>query len=159
MGITQWLPRKNTILMSEQPLFCATCLVLLPQKLLPSDMEQHKILTGMLKVLELNSKELAIAWIEESLTFSSASYNSLIEALSQWAPYTVLGMGKELVNKLFFTTELDETREKLQKLTGLDSIVQTTYHPAELQALPENKKKAYRDLLTLKDYLSVVKET
>jgi uracil-DNA glycosylase len=40
-----------------------------------------------------------------------------------------------------------------QAVTELKFPVQTTYHPAELQQLPDNKKKAYRDLLVLKEQL------
>lgn len=176
MGITQWqvrpatqitlTPCTNTVrLVSNKPLFCARCLVLLPTNPHKNSSEENKVLTGMLQVLELSAEELGIAWLEEPLeatstlsTSENPILSSLLPQIIQWAPYSLLIMGESFLKTLDDNnTVFDEYRLQLQHFCGLDIPLQATYYPSELLTKPENKKKAYRDLLAHKAWLNNIK--
>jgi hypothetical protein len=153
IGINYWLPKQtSSFLRSENPIFCATCLVLLPQKL-SKDSEQYKILTGMLKVLSINAETLCVAWVNEEL--KPEQFPHLKLSLVEWAPYKVLIMGEALSQGLLESNKaIDELRIKDHKFQEIN--LQVTYHPDELQKAPEHKAKAYKDLLRLKEELLMV---
>jgi len=138
MGLKSWLPKNQTILVSKQPIFCAACLVLLPSLLMLNDVETHKIFSGMLKVLEINLKKIAIAGIKDTLNFAEHQ-KILQQEILKWAPKTVLVMGEALA----------------QAVGPLDAAVflQATYDPLFLKDYPQYKKQAYQDLLQLKERL------
>ncbi|HXH55084.1 MAG TPA: hypothetical protein VNK03_05010 [Gammaproteobacteria bacterium] len=157
MGIQQWLLKKKSgsLLVSDNPLFCAACLVLLPEN--PSlNLEQKKILTGMLNVLTLNAEELCIASVKGDLMHDQ---NQIIgQEIAKWSPYSVLIMGENFAQQLLETDRsLDELRLNFQSITGLNVLVQVTYHPEALLQFKELKTKAYRDLLCLRDQISSVR--
>lgn len=143
IGVQQWLPRKHfgpwsgSLLVSDSPLFCAACLVLLPEN--PAkNIEQQKILMGMLNVLNLNADELCIAWLQGPLMRDQE--HMIGHEVAKWSPYSVLIMG-----------------ENLASIKGLNAHVQVTYHPETLLQSKELKSKAYRDLLNLRDQISRVR--
>jgi len=138
MGLKIWLPKDQTVLVSKQPIFCAACLVVLPSLLILHDPEIHKIFSGMLNVLEINLKKIAIVGIRENLNFSE--HKKIIQQeILKWAPKTVLVMGEALA----------------QAIEALDAAIflQATYDPLFLKDFPQHKKKAYQDLLQLKEHL------
>lgn len=160
IGITQWYPKTNeSALISNHPVFCATCLVLLPTDPAQYSLDAQKMLTGMLSVLALNTKNLGIAWIGTDINANN-SYDLVIKALRQWAPQAVLIMGEKFSKDLLAKPlDFEDCRAQFQTFTDLDAIVQVTYHPNELQIMPENKRKAHRDLLNLKAQLSLVRKS
>jgi len=157
MGIQQWLLKKNacSLLVSDNPLFCAACLVLLPGN--PSlNLEHNKILTGMLNVLSLKAEELCIAWVEGVLMRDKTQ--TIGQKIAKWSPYSVLIMGENFAQQLLETDRsLDELRLDFQSITGSNTLVQATYHPEALLHSKELKSKAYRDLLRLRDQISSVR--
>jgi DNA polymerase III psi subunit len=157
MGIQQWLLKKKpgSLLVSDNPLFCAACLVLLPTH--PSlNLEQKKILRGMLNVLTLNAEELCIAWVEGVLMCDQAQ--RVGQEIAKWSPYSVLIMGESFAQQLLETDRsLDELRLDFQSITGSHVLTQVTYHPEALLQSKELKTKAYRDLLRLRDQISSVR--
>ena len=140
MGVTYWLSRENAIksLQSHTPIFNARCLILLPKDPTIQSKEVSVMLQGMLKVLDLRPSELAITWVGSELNLAL-----LPSYIQQWAPATVLVMGKNLAHLLSY----------------LKIPVFLTFHPEELQLQPENKKEAYQDLLALKKQLHDEKNT
>lgn len=157
MGIQQWLLKKKpgSLFVSDNPLFCAACLVLLPTN--PSlNLEQKKILMGMLNVLTLNAEELCIAWVEGILMRDQTQM--IGQEIAQWSPYSVLIMGENFAQQLLETDRsLDELRLDFQSITGSNALIQATYHPEALLHSKELKSKAYRDLLRLRDQISSVR--
>jgi hypothetical protein len=157
MGIQQWLPRNSgrCVLVSDKPIFSAACLVLLPQN--PSlHLEQKKILIGMLNVLALDAEELCITWVHDSVRRDQIY--KIGQEIAKWAPYSVLMMGESLVQQVLETEDaLDELRLIFQRIPGLKSMIQVTYHPEVLLEFKELKSKAYRDLLNLRDHISKVR--
>ena len=157
MGIQQWLRRKRpgSLLVSDNPLFCAACLVLLPAN--PSlNLEQKKILTGMLNVLTLNAEELCIAWVEGILMRNQT--HTVGQEIAKWSPYSVLVIGENFAQQLLETERpLDELRLDFQSIPGSHALTQVTYHPEALLQSKELKSKAYRDLLRLRDQISSVR--
>jgi uracil-DNA glycosylase family 4 len=157
MGIQQWLLKKKpgSLFVSDNPLFCAACLVLLPKN--PSlNLEQKKILTGMLNVLTLNAEELCIAWVEGVLMRDQIQ--RVGQEIAKWSPYSVLIMGENFAQQLLETDRsLDELRLNFQSMAGTNALVQVTYHPEALLQSKALKTKAYRDLLCLKDQISSVR--
>ncbi len=154
MGITIWMPRDpSAVLISDQPILNAALLVLLPQKLHQEQKEQIKILTGMLKVLELGTEEWCVAWVRD-LTEKS-QHTLIVQSINQWSPYHVLVMGEALAQFLLNDSKsLDELRTTPHSIFGLEPLLQVTYHPAQLEKSPENKRKSYQDLLRLKLQIS-----
>lgn len=151
IGVQQWLPRKQfgswhgSLLVSDAPLFCAACLVLLSEN--PAkNIEQQKMLTGMLNVLNLNADELCIAWLQGPLMRDQGYM--IGHEIAKWSPYSVLIMGENLAQQL-----LDTDRS----IKGSNALVQVTYHPETLLQSKELKSKAYRDLLNLRDQISRVR--
>ena len=157
MGIQQWLLKKKSgsLLVSDHPLFCAACLVLLPEN--PSlNLEQKKILTGMLNVLTLNAEELCIAWVEGVLMRDQTQM--IGQEIAKWSPYSVLIMGENFAQQLLATERsLDELRLNFQSIAGSNALIQVTYHPEALLQSKELKSKAYHDLLNLRDQISKVR--
>lgn len=136
IGIPYWLDRAS-VFRCHAPIFNARCLVLLPETINKQTPEEEKILTGMLNVLELQPKEICIAWIQtEDSTILRAE-------LLKWAPESVLIMGEALATSM------------AEVINGLKHamIIQVTHHQKHLLQSPEDKKKAYRDLLSLKQTL------
>lgn len=160
MGVSQWLskaPHSSSFLLSETPLFCAPCLVILPEKIPQAEVEQNKIFIGMLKVLMLSPEELAIVWVRNGLLMNQYPYVGL--EIAKWAPCHILIMGEKLSQNILGTEQtFDQLRIDFQRIVGVEGLVQVTYHPAELQKAPEHKGKAYRDLLRLKEKLLTVRE-
>ncbi len=144
IGVQQWLPKNQatSLLVSDNPLFCAACLVLLPENPAKNS-EAKKILTGMLNVLCLNTEELCIAWVGSSLM--PEKKHKVAQEIAKWSPYSVLILGESLAAELL-ETELSST-----------TLVQVTYHPEVLLQSKELKNKAYRDLLCLRDQISRVR--
>lgn len=159
IGIQQWMPRKQSIasFVSDTPIFCAACLVLLPEN--PALNPEHKkILTGMLNVLTLNAEELCIAWINGVLMDNHIQ--TIGQEISKWSPYSVLLMGESFAQQLLETdSSLDELRSDFRSITGANALVQVTYHPEVLLQSKELKTKAYRDLLKLKVHIASVRST
>lgn len=157
MGIQQWLPRNKpgAFLASDNPIFCAACLVLLPENPILNP-EHQKILTGMLNVLALNAEESCIAWVK------GVSMPDQIKAVGQeiarWSPYSVLIMGENFSQQLLATDRsFDELRLEFQSIAGSKALAQVTYHPETLLQFKELKTKAYRDLLKLRDQILSVR--
>lgn len=145
LGILQWLPRtSDAVLGSDDPVFCATCLVLMPQAPPEKKSEQHKILTGMLKVLQQPADQIGIAWVNDAKIIYPGV---LSKAIAVWAPYSLLILGQQFSEKIV---------QKDPHFLDLDIPVQITYHPEELQTNPHHKKQAYADLLQLKEKLKKV---
>lgn len=144
IGVQQWLPKHHasSLLVSDNPLFCAACLVLLPENPTKNS-EVKKILTGMLSVLCLKADELCIAWVNGSLM--PEKKHMIGQEVAKWSPYSVLILGES------FAAELLDTDSSLK---GSNAWVQVTYHPEVLLASKELKNKAYRDLLCLRDQIS-----
>jgi hypothetical protein len=157
MGIQQWLPKKQSgsLLVSDNPLFCAACLVLLPEN--PTlNLEHKKILTGMLNVLALNAEELCIASVKDVLMHDYIQ--TIGQEIAKWSPYSILVMGGGFAQQLLATERsLDELRLDFQSITGSNALLQVTYHPEVLLQSKELKSKAYRDLLKLRDQISSVR--
>ena len=144
MGIPYWLDRTG-VFGSDMPIFGAKCLVLLPEKINPEALEENKILNGMVNVLGFSRNEVSIAWIQgKNSRGKSESVAILKRELLKWAPESLLIMGEAFSKTI------------LESIGYLDStiVVQVTHHPKHLQNSPEDKKKAYRDLLTLKQVLT-----
>ncbi len=155
MGIQQWLPRNKpgSFLVSDNPLFCAACLVLLPDRSVLLNPEQKKILSGMLNVLALNAEECCIAWLRGS--FRQDQIQMIGQEIVKWSPYSVLVMGEPFAQQLLDTDRsLDELRVDFQSITGANALVQVTNHPEVLLHSKELKSKAYRDLLNLRDQIA-----
>lgn len=153
MGVTYWIPRQSSVITSSNPLLCAACLVLLPEKISNQESEQHKILLGMLKVLDLNAEELCIGWLHNFQGLDP--YFSIGQAIAKWAPYSVLIMGERLAQRLLNAHKpLDELRKNSQSIADLNACVYVTYHPQELEKVPQHKRRAYEDLLNLKARIS-----
>lgn len=147
IGIQQWLSKEQpgSLLISDNPLFCAACLVLLPEN--PTkNIEQQKILTGMLNVLNLNADELCIAWLRGPLMRDQG--HMVGQEIAKWSPYSVLIMGENLAQQLLDTEG---------SIKGLNALVQVTYHPEILLQSKELKNNTYRDLLNLRDQISRVR--
>lgn len=136
IGIPYWLDRAS-VFRSNAPLFGAKCLVLLPETINKQTPEEDKILTGMLNVLGLKTKEICIAWIE------TQDSTILKTELLKWAPESILIMGEALAIRM---------AEAINCLKN-SIIIQVTHHQKHLLQSPEDKKKAYRDLLSLKQML------
>ena len=96
----------------------------------------------MLSVLNIKKHEIAMAWprIPNHFQDESKQTQAMVETLAIWAPHSILIMGKSLACQL---------------LDHINIFTQTTYHPEELEAAPENKVEAYQDLLKFKKYLSM----
>ena len=144
IGIQQWLPKhqSTSLLVSDNPLFCAACLVLLPENPAKNS-EVKKILTGMLNVLCLNAEELCIAWVDGPLM--PEKKHIIGQEVAKWSPYSVLILGESFAAALLDTDS---------SLKGSNAFVQVTYHPEVLLQSKELKNKAYRDLLCLRDQIS-----
>ena len=133
IGITIWMPRNSAqALMVSQPILNAALLVLLPEKL---------------------PQERCIAWVRN---LTEKNQRVLIkQAIHHWSPYHVLVVGETLAQFLLNDSKsLDELRIIPHAILGLESLLHVTYHPAELENSPENKRKAYQDLLRLKLQIS-----
>jgi hypothetical protein len=154
VGLTYWLPKRGTsVLVSDQPIFCAACLVILPTALKYLESDIRHMLNGMLKVLSVSSTMLSIAWIRENINISDSS-TLIQQAIIQWAPRQVLVMGEELAKTILnLDIPFDTVRENNHVMPGSDIPLQVTYHPNALKAFPDNKKKAYQDLLSLKQQI------
>jgi len=151
IGLTYWLPKSGAnVLVSDQPIFCAACLVILPTALKNLETDIRHMLNGMLTVLALPLKLLCIAWLKENTPISDSSV-LIRQAIIQWAPRQVLVMGEELA-KIILDRDIpfDTVRENKQIIPGSAIPLQFTYHPIVLKEFPDNKKKAYQDLLSLK---------
>ncbi len=137
-GIRYWLSRHNeeTLFKSRTPLFCATCLVILPNAPSALSVKEEKMLSGMLEVLSLDHSQLCVAWMGDS----EPTPQALQDELLKWAPQTVLLLGKAHFTPLF-EKKIPET-------------VQLTYHPTELQAEPSRRSQAYQALLSLKKQIA-----
>ncbi len=158
MGITQWLPKAahESLLNTLQPLFCATCLILLPENPERMNDQQYKMFTGMHKVLGLDEAELGVAWLSDPFTLEHPS--SLKNEIAKWAPYTLLIMGKDLANHVLSTNlPIEDLRVRHHAVSEVNTWVQITYHPQELQIATEHKAKAYRDLLDLKEKIALMR--
>jgi len=135
MGISLWENRLLSPWVCAKPLAHPRCLVLLSHSA-----QASKILKGMLSVLGLAQEEIIIAWPKVACSEDPVQTQAMLYSLSVWCPDTVLIMGKELANQLFEYKTV---------------FVQATYHPDELENIPEKKPEAYQDLLKLKQYLSM----
>lgn len=152
MGISIWIEKRTSALMSDSPILGAALLVLLPERLRAVEQEQQKILTGMLKVLELGEAELCVAWLSP---FKEKDREEIGKAINQWAPYRVLVLGESLAQFLLSTSiGLDEIKLSSQPIVGVISPLDFTYHPAELENSLVCKRKAYQDLLRLKSQIA-----
>lgn len=145
IGIPYWRERdtERTALISENPIFCAPCLVILSKPIPRQEETTYKILIGMLKVLELPEDQLCLATLSSNLSLPT-QYPELLVEIQKWAPSTILFLGE------VFGTEGTGDRPDL---CFIDSAF-FTYHPTELQKNPELKRKAFNTLLLLKNFLS-----
>ena len=156
MGFNYWIPRQGALFTSLKPIFSAGCLILLSAPLQSQDHAQHKILAGMLKVLELRLDEYCVASMNAPLL--PESFHKFFNTLKQWAPHSLLIMGEPLAQSLTNSmSPLDSLREETKSLKGFEGPVFLTYHPEELYQNPENKKKAFEDLLNLKAKISLMR--
>ena len=167
--------RKRAQVLSNNPQYSAACLVLLPsfipgiEKPLPivnPTASPAKILTGMLKVLELSAEEYCIAWVNTPNTTSNearieVARENIIDALASFSAFTVLIMGDVLSKHVIGSSyiSLDEERKSFRTIDGLVASVQVTYHPTEILKAPENRSKAYQDLLRLKENIAAKRAT
>ena len=136
MGIPLWVEKRFSPLSSNNPILGAPLLVL----------------TGMLKVLELEEEALCIAWLDP---LKEKEAPIVAKALNRWAPYRVLALGEPLVQFLLKTSKtLDELRLNSHQVEGYESIIEVTYHPVELEKSSECKRKTYQDLLRLKSKIA-----
>lgn len=141
LGLTLWFKRSASFSIKPARVF-ARLGVILPQALKAE--EECKIFQGMCNVLSL---EVSSYWVgyfvglpEENLTVEHLAFE-----LQKWRPYAVLGMGSSL-------------RKAAHEKTLLQNVHFTaTYHPKELIENTSLKKKAYQDLLNLKETLSLIK--
>lgn len=152
MGIPYWLSRQDNYLVSEKPILCAGTLVILSEKPDKNNIEEYKILTGMLKVLELKNDTLCIAWLKQP--FSQVQRSFLFDGINKFSPHSVLVMGENLAQSILGASEEFEVIRNFKDMPTLNIPVQYTYSPKELSINPANKGKAYRDLLSLKETLS-----
>ncbi len=158
MGFSPWLSKAETPLLSIQPVFNASCLVILPEKLQSSDQEANKILNGMLKVLEIDLEKIAVSWVKE-VDFSKDQQN-LQQEIVKWSPKTVLMMGEEAAQAVLSNyAAIDTLREEPHWIPDSKIFLQVTFDPIFLKEFPEHKKKAYQDLLRLRDHLRREKVT
>lgn len=143
IGIQQWYPRKSrhpwyqqqdTVIDIGPAIFRARCMILLPlydkQEL---SIAANKILTGMLTVLKLLAKEIAIAKIYTiKLKLNNTDWQQIFMELNCWQPQFIL--------------QLEKSWQKRD-----DKRIVATYHPEYLVAHKLEKANAYQDLLTLKN--------
>lgn len=154
LGISVWFQKKtNEAILTDSTLLCSHCMVLLPASPKKLSVSEQKVLTGMLGVFEYFSKTQNIAWVNEALPIEE--YPLIGKALARFAPYRILIMG-EAFSKQILRTEIafDELRLTEPHLPELSASIQVTYHPSDLANNPQNKAKAYRDLLALKTRLT-----
>lgn len=135
LGIELWYERGRLI-ETKTPTINARLSVILASPI--DTLEAHKILQGMIRVLELQNHEWWIGWVNPK--FPSFSAFQFWNALHKMRPNAALCLGGSL-NKLPIPPALSP------------SIVTYTYHPEELAENPALKKKSYHDLLTLKQNL------
>jgi hypothetical protein len=155
MGIPIWMLKRSSALMSNRPIWGASLLVLLPEKLPQKEEGQNKILMGMLEVLALRSEELCVAWVDP---VKGSDRIILQGTINQWAPRLVLVMGETLAQFLLkINKSLDTLRMNSHSVLGLDALLEVTYHPAALEKFIEHKRKAYQDLLRLKSKIAELK--
>jgi hypothetical protein len=142
MGILPWIPRTRVhahpILKSAAPLWGAACLVILSDNPPAKGSEADKIFTGMLKVLNLNAEEYCIACLN-----LQDSVQAVCQAVSAWAPHSVLLMGEEL---RYLQSALEGSR-----------VVYSTYHPKEIMLCKTHKQAAYQDLLGLQEQIRLMR--
>lgn len=154
MKIPIWVP-KTKELSTEKVIIGASCLVILPKNPRNMPEAEKKIFQGMLSVLNLSKNQLAIAWTGSEDAGSTPS--AIGQTLKAWLPYTILIMGEGLANQLTGTkANMDTLRKEYHALPFVRTWVQITYHPQELLEHPNNKAKAYQDLLEMKQKLSRV---
>lgn len=169
MGITLWTLRESFLFLNK-PLFSAKLAVLLAKPLKAQDREAHKILTGMLSVLELEKDEYWIGWmpeikdnpfkdnrVKENIkdnhfmqdnfkTESRAvldrvnSLDSFWRSMKTWMPNAILLLGEYWL-------------QVINKYDDSEIPVYHSFHPEELIERPEKKKEAYQSLLNLKKNL------
>jgi len=134
IGIDLWYDRNNLI-ETAQPVSGGLLAILLYRPIQTS--AERKILKGMLSVLELKPHEWWLGWINPRWkTWSASQFWRLCQTLN---PTALLWLGQAATT----------TIEPLGTLAcNLHSIY--TYHPQELLEKPENKRKAYQALLSLK---------
>jgi len=146
MGISYWLERgSSTQLISTLPIFCAGCLVILPEPLSRLPEVEKKMLMSMLKVLECQAEHLCIAAVCNLRLLKPPFSDLLQREIQKWAPKSVLILGRGS------SVELD-----CLDFGCCSMPIFLTYHPSELQNSPELKRKAYETLLSLKNTIKVI---
>lgn len=116
MGLTIWRPR-------------ARCLVIVFE---PQTSAAEKILTGMLSVLNLPSKDLMLVKIDRM----QPDWQLITDKLSQWPSNNILQLSMGIAPV---------------KIKNINII--NTFSPEHLLNHPQDKAQAYKDLLTLRKIL------
>lgn len=116
MGLTIWQPR-------------ARCLVITFE---PQNPAAEKILTGMLSVLNLPSKDLMLVKIDRT----QPDWQLITDKLSQWPSNNILQLSMDIAPV---------------KIKNINII--NTFSPEHLLNNPQDKAQAYKDLLTLRKIL------
>lgn len=137
MDIPVWA-RRNDFLLLDKPLINAKVAVLLSKPLKPNNVEEKKVLLGMLSVLALEKTEYWIGWLNEMETGNQNIQLAISQMIKRFAPQKILFLGEAWTELL---VEMD-----------IDSrfALYYTFHPEELIKMPEKKKKAHQILLNLK---------
>lgn len=131
MDIPLWArrPSKDANLFFLEPTLFSKVLVVLAEKIAENDVAAQQVFQGMLKVLNLSSNEIAIAWFTKNTQELSMETQ---QALQYWQADHILILGKNIKT---------------------ESNIFVTYHPKELVNAPQHKKEAYQVLLSLKEKL------
>jgi len=130
LAIPLWAKRapQETHLFFSEPKLFSKVLVVLSEKIIEEDSLSQQVFQGMLKVLNLSSDEISIAWFTQKIENLSIK---TLEALRYWQPNHILILGKIITTKDMFAT----------------------HHPKELVSSPQLKKEAHQILLSLKEKL------
>ena len=121
-----WYPRDPEII-PEPLIINAACAVILFKPKIAA----QKILSGMLSVLELPRKEYMIVRINSD----KPDLEKINKKLQLWQPMTILQLSMEL-----------------PVVTHAGNVV-ITFSPEHLQDNPQDKARAYKDLLSLRNIL------
>lgn len=132
LGIIRWEQRqkKTTLFVIGEP------------------QEADDLLTAMLKSINITRNEIHI------VNLSDCQADQLNQQIKHLAPRLLLAMGQAAAqNMLGTTSDLDALRGTMHEY-GADKIpLIVTYHPLDLQREPQDKKKAYQDLLLCQQLL------
>lgn len=139
IGLSLWFERRSLFNVKPPRVFAILGIVV--SRELNSE-EALKVFKGMLSVLSLQESAYWLGWFDPQ---TEITVERLRVVLQKWRPHAILGMGQP------FRDWVNE--RSLVEMTHFTA----TYHPQELIENPSLKKKAYQDLLQLKETLVLIK--